>query len=75
MQDVQQEQEFAKWWEQESKRVQMELEGFSQNRQNRQSIASNGNVNELNGHSREIGQNAQRGRGGKLRRGRKKSVP
>lgn len=65
MQDVQQEQEFAKWWEEESKRVQMEI-GTSSH-----TIGSSG----ANGHG-QIGQsNAQRGRNAKLRRGRKKSLP
>lgn len=62
MQDVQQEQEFAKWWEEESKRVQMEIGTSSQNN------GSDG----ANGHGQS---NAQRGRNAKLRRGRKKSVP
>lgn len=63
MQDVQQEQEFAKWWEEESKRVQMEMDGSGQNRLN--------GISGSNGHGQSSG---QRGRNGKLRRGRKKSI-
>lgn len=64
LQEVQQEEEFAKWWEEESKRVQMEISGTSGAWQG---------YGQANGRGNGVGSSSRGGRGGRGKKGSRSS--